>query len=341
MQDCTRAELDAWVEANAAALRARLPADLVFVNHVLLGGPVGAAVGARYVVKAHGSELEYSMRGNAELVRVGREALGGAAAVDRRLGAHPRGARRGVRRTSSACTRSRRAWTSSSGDPPPKDEALARAGRGVPAGPAQPGQRERAAPRRGQRRPARGLPRRRQADRRLLREADREQGRPGAPRGAARASTRARRDRRLRRLPRRARAPGRGARRPLHRPARAPPPRAPARARGRRGRPLDLPGGLRDGRGRGGRGRLPADRRRTTPGSPRSPQGLEQHYPPELRHLPSFPSGDAGELRARLQEQLALGPRGAGGACARPRALATVELWSWTSVARRILEAAG
>ncbi len=81
VQECSRAELDAWVGANAAALRSRLPADLVFVNHVLLGGPVGAATGAPYVVKAHGSELEYSMRGNPELSEWGREALAGAAAT--------------------------------------------------------------------------------------------------------------------------------------------------------------------------------------------------------------------------------------------------------------------
>ena len=81
VQDCTRAELDAWVERNAATLREHLPADLVFANHVLLGGPVGAASGARFAVKAHGSELEYSMRGNAALSAWGREALAQAAAV--------------------------------------------------------------------------------------------------------------------------------------------------------------------------------------------------------------------------------------------------------------------
>jgi glycosyltransferase involved in cell wall biosynthesis len=81
LQDCARAELDDWVERNAAALREHLPAGLVFANHVLLGGPVGAAAGARYAVKAHGSELEYSMRGNAELSAWGREALAGAEAV--------------------------------------------------------------------------------------------------------------------------------------------------------------------------------------------------------------------------------------------------------------------
>jgi glycosyltransferase involved in cell wall biosynthesis len=81
LQDCSRAELDAWVEANAAAVRARLPADLVFANHVLLGGPVGAASGAHYAVKAHGSELEYSMRAAPELRTWGREVLAGAAAT--------------------------------------------------------------------------------------------------------------------------------------------------------------------------------------------------------------------------------------------------------------------
>jgi glycosyltransferase involved in cell wall biosynthesis len=81
VQDCTRAELDAWVERNAAALREHLPADLVFANHVLLGAPVGAASGARFAVKAHGSELEYSMRGNEALAAWGRDALAQAEAT--------------------------------------------------------------------------------------------------------------------------------------------------------------------------------------------------------------------------------------------------------------------
>ena len=75
LQDLTRAERDRYVDANAAAARAELPAELVFANHVLLGGPVGAATGAPFAVKAHGSELEYSMRGNEELSAWGREAL--------------------------------------------------------------------------------------------------------------------------------------------------------------------------------------------------------------------------------------------------------------------------
>ena len=81
LQDCSRSELDAWVEANAAAVRERGPADLLYVNHVLLGGAVGAASGGPYVVKAHGSELEYSMRGNAELSTWGGEVLERAAAT--------------------------------------------------------------------------------------------------------------------------------------------------------------------------------------------------------------------------------------------------------------------
>jgi glycosyltransferase involved in cell wall biosynthesis len=81
IQDLTPAERDAFVEANATALRRHLPADLVFTNHALLGGPVGSAVGAPYAVKVHGSELEFSMRGNAELCRWANETLSSAAAV--------------------------------------------------------------------------------------------------------------------------------------------------------------------------------------------------------------------------------------------------------------------
>ena len=77
----SRAERERYVELNAAAVREELPADLVFANHVLLGGPVGAASGARYAVKAHGSELEYAMRGNEDLQAWGRESLARAGAV--------------------------------------------------------------------------------------------------------------------------------------------------------------------------------------------------------------------------------------------------------------------
>jgi glycosyltransferase involved in cell wall biosynthesis len=79
--DFTPAQRAAYVEANAAALRELAPADLVFANHVLLGAPVGAASGMRFRVKAHGSELEYAMRGNEELSRWGAETLAGAEIV--------------------------------------------------------------------------------------------------------------------------------------------------------------------------------------------------------------------------------------------------------------------
>jgi glycosyltransferase involved in cell wall biosynthesis len=81
LQDFTVPQLDAYVEANAGVLRALGEADFVFANHVLLGGPVGRASGARYVVKAHGSELEYSMRGRPELARWCAESLADADAV--------------------------------------------------------------------------------------------------------------------------------------------------------------------------------------------------------------------------------------------------------------------
>ncbi len=81
LQDFTPAERDRYVEANAAVLHELLPADLVFANHVLMGGAVAAAAGGRYAVKAHGSELEYAMRGRPELERWGAESLARADAV--------------------------------------------------------------------------------------------------------------------------------------------------------------------------------------------------------------------------------------------------------------------
>jgi glycosyltransferase involved in cell wall biosynthesis len=77
--DCAADELGRWVAANARILVEHLPADIVFCNHVLLGGPVGVATGARFAVKAHGSELEYAMRGNPALAAWGGECLAQAA----------------------------------------------------------------------------------------------------------------------------------------------------------------------------------------------------------------------------------------------------------------------
>jgi glycosyltransferase involved in cell wall biosynthesis len=81
LQDFTRAERERYVALNATALCAQLPADVVFANHVLLGAAVGWASGMPFAVKAHGSELEYSMRGNEDLATWGRECLAPAEAV--------------------------------------------------------------------------------------------------------------------------------------------------------------------------------------------------------------------------------------------------------------------
>jgi glycosyltransferase involved in cell wall biosynthesis len=75
LQDLTPAERAGFVERNAAAVREHLPADYLLVNHVLPGAAVGAAVGMPFAVKAHGSELEFSIRGNTDLVNWARETL--------------------------------------------------------------------------------------------------------------------------------------------------------------------------------------------------------------------------------------------------------------------------
>jgi len=81
LTELTRGERERYVEANAAAVREQLPADLVFANHVLPGGAVAAAADARFAVKAHGSELEYAIRTSLELALWARESLSNAAAV--------------------------------------------------------------------------------------------------------------------------------------------------------------------------------------------------------------------------------------------------------------------
>jgi glycosyltransferase involved in cell wall biosynthesis len=81
LQDMERDELDAYVERNAAAVREHLPADFLLVNHVLLGAAVGAAAALPFAVKAHGSELEFSMRGRTWLGEWAREVLANARVV--------------------------------------------------------------------------------------------------------------------------------------------------------------------------------------------------------------------------------------------------------------------
>ena len=72
LQDLSRAEREHFVEQNASAVREHMPADFLLTNHVLLGAPVGVATGMPFTVKAHGSELEFSMRGNEDLCGLAR-----------------------------------------------------------------------------------------------------------------------------------------------------------------------------------------------------------------------------------------------------------------------------
>jgi glycosyltransferase involved in cell wall biosynthesis len=81
LQDLSWDERRRFVELNAAAVREHRPADLLVANHVLLGGPVGAAAGMPFGVKAHGSELEFSIRGNEPLADWAHESLDEARAV--------------------------------------------------------------------------------------------------------------------------------------------------------------------------------------------------------------------------------------------------------------------
>jgi glycosyltransferase involved in cell wall biosynthesis len=337
VQDCARAELDAWVEANAAAVRERLPADLVFVNHVLLGGPVGAATGARYVVKAHGSELEYSMRGNAELSRWGAEALAGAAATI--VGSEH------IREVlEEVCGHVEHVYEVPPGvdvelwRPAGREEALAALLAEARRDPPNPGN----------------------ANERLPDEGNAERlaaflagGRPTVvyfgkliENKGVQVLLEA-----LRGLDARAVVVGFGDYReeleglaagldvlftgPLehrhlvHLLALADAAVVPSifpEAFGMVAAEAAAAGCPPIVAGHSGLAEIAA--------------GLRGRYPTELRGLPSFPSGDAAALHARLERQLGLGPgeREALRAAARD---AVVELWSWTSVARRILEAAG
>jgi len=65
--------------------------------------------------------------------------------------------------------------------------------------------------------------------------------------------------------------------------------------------------------------------------------GLEEAYPPPLRHLAAFTSSDADDLARRLEELLTLPPADRSAIRTAARA-AAVERWSWASVSRRLLE---
>jgi glycosyltransferase involved in cell wall biosynthesis len=66
-------------------------------------------------------------------------------------------------------------------------------------------------------------------------------------------------------------------------------------------------------------------------------EGLEAEYPADLRHLASFTTGDASELRAKLVELLSL-DEAARAEISDAARRAAVTSWSWRSVADRLLE---
>jgi glycosyltransferase involved in cell wall biosynthesis len=66
-------------------------------------------------------------------------------------------------------------------------------------------------------------------------------------------------------------------------------------------------------------------------------EGLEEEYPPELRDLASFRSGDAADLRSQLGRILALPPAEHAALAAAGRR-AVERRWSWASVSNRLLE---
>ena len=299
VQDFTAEERERYVAANAAALREHLPADLVFANHVILGGPVAAASGARFAVKAHGSELEYAMRGNEELSAWGRESLERAEAVF--VGSeHTREV------LDEVVGHVDRVHVVPPGvdvelfAPLPRDEALRDLLAESRADPPNPGNAN-------ERLPDEGNAERLEAffagdEPKVLYFGKllAQQGRPRPLRGAPRPR-RAGRRRRLRRLPRRA-GGARPARHALHRRARAPAPREAGPAHRRDRRPVDLPGGLRHGRGRGGRRGIAAARRaslgprrdrcRASPPSIRSPTATSSASRPATR--PTSPTSSDG-----------------------------------------------
>ena len=84
--DLSGEELDAYLDANVAALRhaaARHGSEMVVASHAI-PGPVVArrALGdGTYVAKVHGSDLEYALREQERLVDLAREGLEGSRAV--------------------------------------------------------------------------------------------------------------------------------------------------------------------------------------------------------------------------------------------------------------------
>ena len=323
-----RAERERWVERERrGACASSCPADLVFATTCCSGRRSARRPARRFAVKAHGSELEYSMRGNDGARGVGARGAARARGGVRRLGAHPRGARGGrrarrarargaarrrrrrVAAASRARRRSRRCSTEARRDPPNPGNANER------------------------------LPDEGNADRLAAFLAG--DGRRSSTSGSCsttRASTSC--SRRCASVDARAVIVGFGDyREELER-------LAPPSGRSFTG-PLehrhlvhllplaDAASSRRSSRRRSGwsrpRRRPPAARRssRAIRGSPRSRRGSRRRIPRELRHLASFATGDAADLAAKLARAARAAGEPTATRSAPRRARAAVERWSW------------
>ena len=203
------------------------------------------------------------------------------------------------------------------------------------ADPPNPGNAEERLPDEGNAERLARVPGRRRADRRLLREADRAEGRAGAARGDADARCAARR-RRLRPLP----CAARGDRPPS---ARSSPGRSSTGTSCTCSRSPRRPSCRRSSPRRSGWSRLrppPPARRpssRATRVSPRSRPGSRRATRSASAGLASFTSGDSEDLARKLARSSRC-PRDEHDELRRAARQAVVERWSWHSVAQRLLQ---
>jgi glycosyltransferase involved in cell wall biosynthesis len=130
--DLTSDELDGYLDANIAALRAAVawqPPDIVIVGHIIPGPVLArAALGpGRYAVHVHGSDLEYAIDEQERYAEMARDALGGATAV---LGSSDDVLRRAVELAPAIAARTHRITPGVDVDrfrPAPRAEAFAAA----------------------------------------------------------------------------------------------------------------------------------------------------------------------------------------------------------------------
>jgi glycosyltransferase involved in cell wall biosynthesis len=85
-EDLSDAEVNAYVDANVAAVRdvaERVRPDVALANHLVMGPIVIARglAGARYAVKIHGSALEYTVKPHPRFLPYAREGLAGARGI--------------------------------------------------------------------------------------------------------------------------------------------------------------------------------------------------------------------------------------------------------------------